>query len=221
MGEANDNGLSARTSRSRQHIRNRPRTGRGRTVIPGNGSLGQVRSRPRIPPHLWLAITTSTGRMMNPYPLLRSIQGLPIDSPATRFLTESSIVVRADVLPHLQEMLRDAARAGFMLQGGGYRSPDVQLALRRAHCGPSPYETFLKPPAKCTPPTAYPDTNAHSRGLAVDFTVEGRAFTVNTPAHRWLLRHASSYFFHQTRPEEPWRWEFQPAGERPRPASKR
>jgi zinc D-Ala-D-Ala carboxypeptidase len=105
-------------------------------------------------------------------------------------------------------MIRDAARSGIVLAGGGYRSRGAQIALRRKHCGRSTYDTFLKPPSRCSPPTALALSNAHELGLAVDFVVDGKLVTANSPAYMWLAKNASRYSFIVQSNEEPWHWEF-------------
>ena len=101
----------------------------------------------------------------------------------------------------------NAARAeGVILGGGGYRSSSSQIALRRAHCGRSDYEIYNKPAATCRPPTARPGHSMHERGLAIDFTANGRAIiSRNTDAFQWLAKNASKYGFYNL-PSEPWHW---------------
>jgi LAS superfamily LD-carboxypeptidase LdcB len=46
----------------------------------------------------------------------------------------------------------------------------------------------------------------HERGLAIDFTVSGRAnSSQDHPAFQWLPANASSYGFANL-PEKPWHW---------------
>ena len=92
------------------------------------------------------------------------------------------------------------------LGGGGYRSSDSQIALRRAHCGDSDYAIYEAPPSSCSPPTARPGQSMHERGLAIDFTYEGRVISSrSSPGFQWLAGHAGSYGFTNL-PSEPWHW---------------
>jgi membrane-bound lytic murein transglycosylase B len=51
---------------------------------------------------------------------------------------------------------------------GSYRNPSQQIALRRAHCGTSPYAIFEMPASQCSPPPPNPARPATSvsRGSA-------------------------------------------------------
>src|SRR3712207_3006805 len=81
-------------------------------------------------------------------------------------------------------------------------SSDSQVALRRQNC-PDVYESS---PSSCRPPTARPGQSMHERGLAIDFTYQGR--TINSrssPAFQWLANNAGRYGFSNL-PSEPWHW---------------
>ena len=114
--------------------------------------------------------------------------------------------VHRSISDNVLELLKAARADGIVLGGGGYRSSTSQIALRRAHCGPSDYEVYNKPAATCRPPTARPGHSMHERGLAIDFTADGRAIVNrNTAAFRWLANNASKYGFYNL-PSEPWHW---------------
>lgn len=118
----------------------------------------------------------------------------------------SGIRVHQSIASNLANMLQAAAGDGIFLGGGGYRSSSAQIALRRAHCGPTEYDIYQKPSYQCRPPTARPGRSNHERGLAVDFTANGRAITSrNTAAFRWLSANAAAYGFYNL-PSEPWHW---------------
>ncbi|HEV8675016.1 MAG TPA: M15 family metallopeptidase [Methylomirabilota bacterium] len=51
----------------------------------------------------------------------------------------------------------------------GRRTLEEQIALRKAHCGPSWYDQYQKPSSQCSPPTARPGHSKHETGEAVDF----------------------------------------------------
>jgi hypothetical protein len=107
--------------------------------------------------------------------------------------------------------LVDAARAdGLELaQGsGGWRSPERQIELRRAHCGTGDYAVYEMPPSQCSPPTARPGTSEHERGLAIDFRCGGEAigrFDRADPCYRWLRANAARYGLYNL-PSEAWHW---------------
>ena len=115
------------------------------------------------------------------------------------------IRVHESIADKLLALLKHASRDGIRLGGGGYRSLDSQVALRRAHCGTSSWAVYSKPSYQCRPPTARPGASMHERGLAVDFTQNGRALWSNTSGYRWLKRHAAKYGFRNL-PSEPWHW---------------
>ena len=115
------------------------------------------------------------------------------------------IRVHESIADKLLALLKAASRDGIRLGGGGYRSSDSQVALRRAHCGTSNWAVYSKPSYQCRPPTARPGASMHERGLAVDFTQNGRALWSNTSGFRWLKRNASKYGLRNL-PSEPWHW---------------
>lgn len=118
----------------------------------------------------------------------------------------SGIRVHQSISTNLANMLQAAANDGILLGGGGYRSSNQQIALRRAHCGPTEYDIYQKPSYQCRPPTARPGFSNHERGLAIDFTANGRAITSrNTAAFQWLAANAGRYGFYNL-PSEPWHW---------------
>jgi hypothetical protein len=107
--------------------------------------------------------------------------------------------------------LIDAARAdGLELAegSGGWRSPDRQIALRRAHCGRSDYAVYQMPPSQCSPPTARPGTSEHERGLAIDFRCNGEAIgqrARSNPCVVWLRENAARFGLYNL-PSEAWHW---------------
>jgi LAS superfamily LD-carboxypeptidase LdcB len=117
--------------------------------------------------------------------------------------TVRGITVASSVASRLARLLDAASAAGIRLGGGGYRNPNDQAALRRAHCGG---DVYRKPASRCRPPTARPGHSMHERGLAVDFTSNGRLITSRgSTGFRWLKANASRYGFYNL-PSEPWHW---------------
>ncbi len=116
------------------------------------------------------------------------------------------IWVNRTIADDLERMLAAAEADGIILRGGGYRDPASQIALRKAHCGPTEYDIWQKPASQCTPPTAPPGKSMHEQGLAIDFTWNGTVITNrSSPAFVWLAGHAGSYGFYNL-PSEPWHW---------------
>ena len=131
------------------------------------------------------------------------------DGPVT-IVDVYGIQVNAAIAERVRALV-DAARAdGLELAegSGGWRSPEVQIQLRRAHCGTSDYAIYQMPPSQCSPPTAIPGTSEHERGLAIDFRCNGgsigqRAFS--NPCVVWLRAHAATYGLYNL-PSEAWHW---------------
>ena len=114
----------------------------------------------------------------------------------------NGIRVNTQVSGQLSRMVRSAQSSGVNLTGGGYRSGTQQIALRKAHCGPTYYDVYLKASSTCTPPTATPGHSMHETGRAIDFD---RSSTRGTTVYRWLRANASRFGFYNL-PSEPWHW---------------
>jgi len=120
--------------------------------------------------------------------------------------TVRGITVASEIADELEALLAAAEADGITFGGGGYRSSDSQVALREAHCGSSDYAVYEMPASQCSPPTARPGQSMHERGLAVDFTYNGRVISSRSnPGYQWLADHAGSYGFYNL-PSEPWHW---------------
>jgi len=92
---------------------------------------------------------------------------------------------------------------GIKISGGGFRTHQQQIALRRAHCGAA--NVFVKG-AQCNPPTALPGFSNHESGLALDLTCEGQ--TINARDNKcfvWLKNNANKYGLINFA-KEPWHW---------------
>lgn len=117
-----------------------------------------------------------------------------------------SITVAGSIASNVQRLLNDAAADGIRLCGGGYRDPQQQIELRKAHCGTSQYAIYEMPSSQCSPPTARPGTSMHEQGLAIDFTCNGGGTVSSGDAcFRWLSANAASYGLYNL-PSEPWHW---------------
>lgn len=110
----------------------------------------------------------------------------------------TSIKVDASIAANVAAMVQAAAADGVKLNGGGYRSPEDQMRLRRAHC-PDPINS---PASACRPPTAKVGQSNHQRGLAIDFT---NCSTRGTACYRWLAANAARFGL-KNLPSEPWHW---------------
>jgi LAS superfamily LD-carboxypeptidase LdcB len=116
------------------------------------------------------------------------------------------IIVARQIAPHITALLAAAEADGVRLSGGGFRTLQEQIALRRKNCGSSNYDIYEKPSSQCTPMTAKPGTSNHERGLAIDFTYNGRSIeTQSNPGFRWLAANAARFGL-KNLPKEAWHW---------------
>ena len=127
----------------------------------------------------------------------------PVPSPgAISLSTVGGITVAASIAGQVAGLLNASRSAGLSLGGGGYRDPAAQMAVRQANC-PDPVNS---PPSACSPPTARVGTSMHERGLAIDFTNNGRLISSRSDAgYVWLAANAGSYGLYNL-PSEPWHW---------------
>ena len=117
-----------------------------------------------------------------------------------------SITVAGSIAGNVQALLDAAWADGIGLCGGGYRSPDEQIALREAHCGTTYYAIYEMPSSECDPPTAPPGSSMHEQGLAIDFTCNGGgALGSDSVCFTWLSNNAATYGLYNL-PSEPWHW---------------
>jgi zinc D-Ala-D-Ala carboxypeptidase len=125
-------------------------------------------------------------------------------------VTVGGITVASSLGPSLQALL-DAARAdGIVLGGHGWRSVESQVRLRIANgCR----DVYTSPASSCRIPTAIPGSSEHERGLAIDFTWQGRTICYPNPGSRchgnaafdWLKANAHRYGLRNL-PSEAWHW---------------
>ena len=116
--------------------------------------------------------------------------------------TVYGITVHRSVAYAFQRMIDDAKAAGINLSGGGFRTRERQIELRKINGCP---DIWTAPSSSCRVPTAIPGHSLHEIGLAVDITSGGRTIGAKTPAFRWLAAHAAAYGFVNL-PSEPWHW---------------
>jgi LAS superfamily LD-carboxypeptidase LdcB len=113
----------------------------------------------------------------------------------------NGIIVNVIIVDQVSAMIQAAAADGVYLSGGGYRSPQAQIDLRRQHCGSSYYAIYQAPASSCSPPTAIPGTSMHERGLAIDFD----NCYYGSSVYNWLSANAASYGLYNL-PSESWHW---------------
>ncbi len=114
--------------------------------------------------------------------------------------------VRKDVADVVAAMVDDASAAGINLGGGGYRSFESQIEIRKNNCGTSYYAIWEMPSRNCSPPSARPGKSMHERGLALDLTCDGSLIrSRSSKCFQWLASNAEGYGFYNL-PSEPWHW---------------
>lgn len=126
--------------------------------------------------------------------------------PTPQLRTVRGITVAAAIADQVQGLIDAAKAAGLNMSGWGYRDSQAQVALRRAHCGPTDFDIYLRPASQCSPPTARPGQSMHERGLAVDLTCNGTTISARTdPCFVWLEANAPAFGLINL-PSEPWHW---------------
>lgn len=114
--------------------------------------------------------------------------------------------VHKDIEEQARRLYETAFAQGIDLGGWGYRPIQLQIDLRRAHCGGSEYDVWHRPVSECSPPTARPGFSRHEQGRAIDFQFNGASITSQDSAgFRWLAANAPQYGFVNL-PSEPWHW---------------
>ncbi|GAA3934521.1 M15 family metallopeptidase [Actinoplanes auranticolor] len=114
----------------------------------------------------------------------------------------NGVTVHKNVAFAFRRMVADAKAAGILISGGGFRTKQRQIELRKINGCP---DVWTAPASSCRVPTAIPGRSLHELGLAVDITSGGRTLTATTPAFRWLVANAGRYGFVNL-PSEPWHW---------------
>lgn len=132
-------------------------------------------------------------------------RSMPVLPSSGEIVTVEGFQVHASIANNLRNLLAAARAAGIQLGGSGYRDSSGQIALRRQNCGSSDYAVYQMDPFSCRPPTARPGSSNHERGLAIDFTTDGRVLTRGSRAFQWLAANAGRYGFYNL-PSEPWHW---------------
>jgi hypothetical protein len=125
---------------------------------------------------------------------------------ADEVVSVQGIRVHTSIADDVRALLTAAEADGITLSGWGWRDGQTQIRLRRQHCGTTEYAIYRMPSSQCRPPTARPGRSQHERGLAIDFTYNGRSMsTRNNIGFRWLEANAATYGL-KNLPSEPWHW---------------
>jgi zinc D-Ala-D-Ala carboxypeptidase len=110
--------------------------------------------------------------------------------------------VHRNVAYPYKRMIDEAKKAGISISGGGFRTKQRQIELRKINGCP---DVWTAPASSCRVPTAIPGRSLHEIGMAVDITSGGTALTSKSRAFKWLQAHADEYGFVNL-PSEPWHW---------------
>jgi chromosome segregation ATPase len=128
------------------------------------------------------------------------------DNAPVALATVRGIVVNAAIVDNVEGFLAAMEARGYPLGGGGYRSSDSQVSLRRSHCGSSDYAIWEMPSSQCRPPTARPGRSAHEQGLAIDFTYQGSIIRSRSSAVFQVMAEVAPSYGLYNLPSEPWHW---------------
>lgn len=120
------------------------------------------------------------------------------------------ITVSVLIGQQLQDLLEAAAADGVVLGGSGYRTPKTTERLRQVNGCP---DIYTSPASTCRVPTAIPGRSMHERGLAVDFSYQGRTLCFPTgprscrgnPGFDWLADNAARFGLKGSSVEA-WHW---------------
>jgi peptidoglycan hydrolase CwlO-like protein len=128
------------------------------------------------------------------------------DNAPVELTTVRGFVVNVALAENLEGFLAALEARGYTLGGGGYRSSDGQIAVRRSNCGTSEYAIWEMPAYQCRPPTARPGRSQHERGLALDFTYNGSIIRSRSTAVWQEMKELGETYGLFNLPSEPWHW---------------
>jgi len=114
--------------------------------------------------------------------------------------------VHAQIADAVDGLVAAMEAEGFNLSGWGYRTAREQINLRRSNCGASEWDIWSRPSSTCRPPTARPGRSNHERGLALDFTNNGRLIVSRSSSAFQALQRLAPRFGLKNLPSEPWHW---------------
>ena len=133
------------------------------------------------------------------------VKDSPTNGIKIRICSVGGMGVNVAIENNVKTMLADARAAGINLSGGGFRSYQGQISVRKNNCGTSDYDIYQKPASQCRPPTARPGSSMHEWGLALDLSVGGSLVSSGSDAFNWLQANASKYGL-KNLPSEAWHW---------------
>lgn len=133
------------------------------------------------------------------------VKDSPTNGIKIRICNVGGIDVNVAIENNVRTMLADARAAGINLGGGGFRSYQEQISVRKNNCGTSDYDIYQKPASQCRPATAIPGNSMHEWGLALDIMVGGSTIKSGSAAFNWLQANASKYGL-KNLPSEAWHW---------------
>lgn len=109
------------------------------------------------------------------------------------------IIINSQISGNLDNLLTAAKSSGLNLSGGGFRTMQGQIALRKANHCPDIFNASSK---SCSPDTARPGYSNHQMGFAIDFD---NCSSHGTACYKWLASNATTYGL-KNYPPEPWHW---------------
>lgn len=116
-------------------------------------------------------------------------------------VTWEGFTLAQEFMARWQPLIRAAQADGIEITGGGWRSYEEQINLRREHCGSSDYAIYEMRSSECSPPTARPGHSNHEGGCAVDVSNCG----TGTDRYQWLVANAGRFGVYNL-PSESWHW---------------
>lgn len=139
-------------------------------------------------------------------PTIRPNEGKDLNDVELQQLPGKNIKILTNFCMNVKNMLEAARADGLELDGGGFRTYDQQVGLRKDHCKgadgvASNYEIYDKPSGECIPHTAKPGTSNHEKGVAIDFD----SCHAGSSCFKWLSAHAKDFHFYNYKPES-WHW---------------
>jgi hypothetical protein len=131
-----------------------------------------------------------------------------IPASANGLVRVNGVLLDKSIGPAFAQLVAWAAEDGINLGGGGFRSAQAQVDLRRGNCGPTDYDIWEKPSWDCSPPTARPGRSLHERGLAIDVRCNGRLISrYSDPCFAWMAEHAPKVGLrNDVTGREAWHW---------------
>lgn len=131
--------------------------------------------------------------------------------PLSGTVAVGGIRVNTLIADNVARLLNDARADGIVLGGWGWRSHTRQHQLRLVNGCPDGWNhsadersSDFAPSYTCRVPTARPGSSLHERGLAVDFTCNGRPMA-GSRCFAWLSANAARFGLHNLA-SEPWHW---------------